>query len=156
MILVSACLLGSNVKYNGGNNDNQAVINFLKDKEYLPICPESAGGLTIPRLPSEIQGGSGAEVLAGNAAVISKEGIPVTEAFLKGAKSLESLLKKYDVTMAILKENSPSCGVTAIYDGSFSKKKIPGMGVAAALLHAHGIPVYSEKNLPFICPKDKA
>ena len=148
MILVSACLLGHNVKYNGNNNHNQAVIDFLVDKEYLPICPESAGGLTIPRLPSEINGGTGTEVLGGTATVINQKGLSVTEAFLKGAKSLENILKQYDVTMAILKENSPSCGVTAIYDGTFSKQKIPGMGVTAALLHSHGIPIYSEKNLP--------
>ena len=148
MILVSACLLGKNVKYNGTHNYNQAVIDFLKDKAYLPICPECAGGLAIPRLPSEIQGGTGADVLAGTASVVNQEGVPVTEAFLKGAKSLESLLKQYNVTMAILKENSPSCGVSAVYDGTFTKKKLPGMGVTAALLHAHGIPIYSEKNLP--------
>ncbi len=148
MILVSACLLGKNVKYNGGNNYHQDVIDFLKEKEYLPICPESAGGLAIPRLPSEIKNGTGAEVLTGAAAVINQESVPVTEEFIKGAKAVEALLEKYDVTMAILKENSPSCGVTAVYDGSFSKRKIPGMGVAAALLSAHGIPIYSEKNLP--------
>ncbi|MCI8336285.1 MAG: DUF523 domain-containing protein [Peptococcaceae bacterium] len=148
MILVSACLLGQNVKYNGNNNYNQAVIDFLAGKDYLPICPESAGGLTIPRLPSEICGGTGVGVLGGTATVINQEGVPVTEAFLKGAKAIEALLEKYDVTMAILKENSPSCGVTAVYDGTFSKEKIPGMGVAAALLHSHGIPIYSEKNLP--------
>lgn len=150
MILVSACLLGKNVKYNGEHNYNQDVIEFLKDKDYLPICPESAGGLSIPRLPSEIQGGTGLEVLSGTATVINQEGASVTEAFIKGAKTIEPLLKKYNITMAILKENSPSCGTTAVYDGTFSKKKIPGMGVTAALLHAHGIPIYSEKNLPQI------
>lgn len=148
MILVSACLLGKNVKYNGSNNYNQTVIDFLKDKEYLPICPESAGGLSIPRQPAEIQNGTGAEVLAGTASVANKDGVLVTEFFIKGAKSLEKLLDKYDITMAILKENSPSCGVTAVYDGTFSKNKISGMGVAAAFLHTHGIPIYSEKNLP--------
>ena len=148
MILVSACLLGKNVKYNGEHNYNQDVIDFLRDKEYLPICPESAGGLSIPRLPSEIQGGTGAEVLSGDAVVINQEGTAVTEAFIKGAKTIEILLKKHNVTMAILKENSPSCGVTAVYDGTFSKNNIPGMGVTTAILHAHGIPIYSEKNLP--------
>lgn len=148
MILVSACLLGKPVKYNGKDNFNQDVIDFLKDKEYLPICPETAGGLAIPRLPSEIKNGTGAEVLAGTATVINKAGDSVTQEFINGAKAIEKLLEKYDVTMAILKENSPSCGITAVYDGSFSKTKRLGMGVTAALLHSHGIPIYSEKNLP--------
>ena len=141
MYIVSACLLGENVKYSGGNNYTETVAEFLKDKEFIPVCPETAGGLPIPRLPSERQGDR----------IVSKAGEDVTEAFLKGARRcLESVLEKAgdeEIEGAILKARSPSCGSGVIYDGTFSGVKIPGDGVFAALLKERGIEVMTELDL---------
>ena len=141
MYIVSACLLGENVKYSGGNNYTETVAEFLKDKEFIPVCPETAGGLPIPRLPSERQGDR----------IVSKAGEDVTEAFLKGARRcLEKVLEKAgdeEIQGAILKARSPSCGSGVIYDGTFSGVKIPGDGVFAALLKERGIEVMTELDL---------
>ena len=138
MYIVSACLLGENVKYSGGNNYTETVAEFLKDKEFIPVCPETAGGLPIPRLPSERQGDR----------IVSKAGEDVTEDLLKGdSRCLESVLEKAgdeEIEGAILKARSPSCGSGVIYDGTFSGVKIPGDGVFAALLKERGIKVMTE------------
>ena len=138
MYIVSACLLGENVKYSGGNNFTEAVVEFLKDKEFIPVCPEVLGGLTIPREPCERLGDR----------VINKSGLDVTEAFHKGAgRCLENVLKKVspgDIEGAILKARSPSCGSEVIYDGTFSGVKIPGDGVFTELLKSKGIKVMTE------------
>ena len=138
MYIVSACLLGENVKYSGGNNFTEVVVEFLKDKEFISVCPEVLGGLTIPREPCER--------LCDR--VINKSGLDVTEAFHKGAeRCLEGVLEKAspeDVEGAILKARSPSCGSGVIYDGTFSGVKIPGDGVFAELLKAKGIRVMTE------------
>lgn len=138
MYIVSACLLGENVKYSGGNNFTEAVVEFLKDKEFIPVCPEVLGGLTIPREPCERLGDR----------VINKSGVDVTEAFHKGAgRCLENVLKKVspgDIEGAILKARSPSCGSEVIYDGTFSSTKIPGDGVFTELLKSKGIKVMTE------------
>ena len=138
MYIVSACLLGENVKYSGGNNFTEAVVEFLKDKEFIPVCPEVLGGLTIPREPCERLGDR----------VINKSGLDVTEAFHKGAgRCLENVLEKAslgDIEGAILKARSPSCGSEVIYDGTFSGVKIPGDGVFTELLKSKGINVMTE------------
>ena len=146
MILVSACLLGTNCKYDGGNNKNEDLIEYLKDKVVIPICPEKDGNLTTPRAASEIVGGNGLDVLGGLAKVISKEGKDVTKEFVNGANIALELAKSNACSVAILKERSPSCGCNKIYDGSFSKNLISGMGVTAALLSREGIIVMSEEN----------
>lgn len=145
MIMVSACLLGANCKYNGGNNKNQKVIDYLKDKNYIPVCPESESGMKSPRVPSEIESKkTSKDVLNGNAKVFSKTGEDVTEYFLKGAKiALEKAIKN-GVEVAILKEKSPSCGSKQVYDGSFNDVKIEGMGVTARLLEENNIKVVNE------------
>ena len=137
MILVSGCLLGVNCKYNGGNNDNAAVHKFLEGKEYVVFCPERASGLPAPRLPSEIRGGR----------VYSKAGDDVTAEFQSGAEKALAFCKTHGVTKAILKARSPSCGVHAVYDGTFTGKVIPGMGVTARLLAANGIVLMDEEDL---------
>lgn len=145
MILVSACLLGKNVKYNGGNNANALIIKYGK---YLtPVCPECLGKLSIPHPPAELQGGDGYQVIEGKAKVVNKEGLDVTDYFRTGAQRVLDIALQHKVKYAILKANSPSCGNTMIYDGSFTDVKIPGSGVAAALLMSHGIKVYSEKEV---------
>ena len=128
-ILVSACLLGENCKYSGGNNKNQAVLDFIKGHEIVPVCPEVMGGLSIPRMPAEIVKG----------VVCRRDGRSVDKEFRSGAaKALEIALNK-KVDLAILQSRSPSCGVKAVYDGTFSGTIIPGGGVFAALLRENGI-----------------
>ena len=176
--LVSACLLGENCKYSGGNNQNQGVLDFCLKAEdgndwVVPVCPETMGGLSSPRAPSEIQGGDGGDVLAGRARVVSETGEDLTEAFLQGAncvleaahriarleesleEDVEGAVQPISGMTGIFKANSPSCGCGSIYDGTFSRKKRPGDGVAAALLKAHGIPVYTENDLPFPARDEK-
>lgn len=138
MILVSACLLGENCKYSGGNNRREAVCRFLEGKEYVPFCPEQAGGLSTPRLPSECR----------QDRVVSSAGEDVTEAFRLGAERALKICLENEVSLAILKQGSPSCGSRYIYDGTFSGQKIPGMGVAARLLRENGIPVIGEEDIP--------
>ena len=137
MILVSACLLGHNCKYNGGNNDCAAVHKFLEGKEYVFFCPERASGLPAPRLPSEIREGR----------VFSKAGQDVTEEFRRGAEKALAFCRDKGVTQAVLKARSPSCGVHAVYDGSFTGKTVPGMGVTARLLAENGIELLDEEDL---------
>lgn len=147
MIIVSACLIGVNCKYNGENNYNDKVKEFLKNKQYIPICPEQLGGLTTPRNPSEIDNMGGQEVLKGNSKVISCKNEDVTDNFIKGAKESLKIAKLFDCKQALLKEGSPSCGCNFIYDGTFKGNKISGMGVTAALFNANNIEVFSEKEL---------
>ena len=135
--LVSACLLGHNCKYNGGNNDNAAVRVFLQDKDYCVFCPERASGLPAPRLPSEIRGDK----------VYSKAGDDVTAEFRAGAEKTLAFCKRQGVTHAVLKARSPSCGVHAVYDGSFAGKVVPGMGVTARLLAENGIELMDEEDI---------
>jgi len=138
-ILVSACLLGHNVRYDQGDNTctDPRFQKWREEGRFVAVCPEVAGGLPTPRPPAEIRGDR----------VVNVQGADVTEFFCKGAEAALALAKAHNVAMAILKERSPSCGSAWIYDGTFSGRKIPGEGVAAALLRRHGIPVFSEEQL---------
>ncbi len=147
MLIVSACLVGVNCKYDGGNNDNEKVKEFLKDKKYVLVCPEQLGGLTTPRKPSEINNKDGKEVLKGKSKVVSCENLDVTENFLKGARESLKIAKMFNCDKALLKESSPSCGCNLIYDGTFKGNKISGKGVTAALFIENNIEVFSEKDL---------
>lgn len=136
-ILVSACLLGKNCKYNGGNNLNQGVLEFIEGHEVIGVCPEQLGGLSTPRLPAEIVYG----------VVTNKEGVSVDAEFRKGAQAALAAALENKVDLAILQSRSPSCGVKEIYDGSFSGKKIKGQGVFAKLLSARGIKVLDVEDV---------
>lgn len=136
-ILVSACLLGKNCKYNGGNNLNQGVLEFIEGQEVIGVCPEQLGGLSTPRLPAEIV----ADL------VTNKEGVSVDNEFRKGAQEALAVALENKVDLAILQSRSPSCGVKEIYDGSFSGKKIKGQGVFAKLLSARGIKVLDAEDV---------
>lgn len=136
-ILVSACLLGKNCKYNAGNNLNQSVLDFIEGHEVIGVCPEQLGGLSTPRLPAEIVAG----------VVTNKEGISVDAEFRKGAQEALAAALENKVDLAILQSRSPSCGVKEIYDGSFSGKKIKGQGVFAKLLTMHGIKVLDAEDI---------
>ena len=146
MILVSACLAGFDVKYNGSHNLNEKIKKWFEEKKAIPICPEVLGGLSIPREPAEIVGGEGEDVLDGHAKVITNNGIDVTEQFIKGANETLKIALELNATMVILKERSPSCGSSMIYSGEFNGNKKKGTGVTAALLKRNGIQVLSEEN----------
>lgn len=146
MIMVSACLCGVNCKYNGGNNNIKEIEKLLKNKKVIFVCPEQLGGLQTPRSPSEIVGGTGIDVLNKCAKVLNKEKVDLTRNFLKGAEEVLNLAKKVKPELIILKANSPSCGKGSIYDGSFSKKKIPGNGVTSELLIKNGFNVIDENE----------
>lgn len=135
-IMVSACLLGDNVKYDGNNNKNDELINFLKDYEIIKVCPEILGGLSIPRIPSEIR----------NNRVINKKNIDVTKEFKLGAEKTLEIAKKENVKVAILKKNSPSCGSGTIYDGTFTHTKINDDGITSKLLKENNIVILNEDN----------
>lgn len=154
MILVSACLLGKKVKYDGGANDNELLLKYESTGCFLPVCPECIGGLNTPRKSAEIQKGTGADVIAGRTVVSDKDGKDVTAEFVRGAEGLLELVRKHNVKIAVLKENSPSCGNANIYDGTFSHKKISGQGVAASLISEAGVTIYSENDLTEDLVKD--
>ncbi len=136
-VLVSACLLGENCKYNGKNNKCEKVI-ALREKgvEFVAICPECFGGLKIPREPSEIKNGR----------VYSKSGEDVTEKFVSGAEKSLYIAEECFCDTAILKARSPSCGFGEIYDGSFSSSLVRGNGITAQLLYENGIRIYTEET----------
>ena len=137
-ILISACLVGDNVKYDGGNNKNPLISKLLEKYELVPFCPEVEGGLPTPRHPSEQRGEQ----------VVNDIDEDVTDEFNRGADLALNICLYLKIKKAILKERSPSCGVHSIYDGTFSSKVIPGMGVTAALLKRKGIAVYNEDEIP--------
>lgn len=142
--IVSACLIGDDCKYNSGNNYDNSVVSFLKDKEYIKVCPECLGGLSIPRIPSEI-------VLD---RVINKEGIDVTKEYNLGALKTLEIAKKHNCTCAIFKSRSPSCGCGEIYDGTFSKKIIQGDGITTKLLKENNIRVISNEEISLLMESD--
>jgi uncharacterized protein YbbK (DUF523 family) len=146
MYLVSSCLLGLRTRF---NCKAKLLPGFpaLPLKMLLPVCPEQLGGLSTPRLPAEILGGAGRDVLTGKARVINSEGKDVTEFFLKGAAETLYLALLYGVKGAFLKDGSPSCGCGYIYNGSFNGQKTPGLGVTAALLQEQGFVIYDEETL---------
>ena len=139
---VSACLIGTNCKYSGGNNLSVKVIKYLEDKEYITVCPECRGGLSVPRMPCEIR------VADGVRRVFSSDGIEYTDEYYKGAEKELEAIRSFGAAECILKENSPSCGVHRIYDGTFSSVIIPGSGIAAEMFMKAGICVLSDEDIP--------
>jgi uncharacterized protein YbbK (DUF523 family) len=148
-ILVSACLLGEPVRYNGSDlRVEDAILHkWSSDGRVIACCPEVCGGLPVPRPPAEIVGGDGAAVLDGKAAVVDREGKDVSRSFITGAEQALSLCRKHRIKTAILTENSPSCGHSMIYDGRFSGRKIPGAGVTAVLLEKNGVRVFNQHEI---------
>lgn len=135
-ILVSSCLLGDNCRYDGSNNYIDEL-KELSNYEIIKFCPEVEGGLSIPRIPCEIK----------NDEVITKCLKNYTNEFNLGATKCLELCKKHNIKVAILKENSPSCGVYNVYDGTFTKTKIKGSGVTTSLLKRNGIKVFNELEI---------
>lgn len=147
MILVSACLLGHKVRYDGGENANKLLLEYNKRGRFIAVCPECFAMLPVPRPPMEIQAGTGKKVLSGKARVQDEHGMDTTNYLLTGADKALKIAEAYHARVAILKEGSPSCGVKAIHTGRFDGKKGRGQGVTTALLQKNGIKVYSEKEL---------
>lgn len=148
-VLISACLLGQKVRFDGNHKlqDHQVLQQWHEEGRLVPVCPEVLGGLGIPRPAAEIDHATGTAVLQGRAKVHSKDGQDMTAHFEQGAKTSLEKAVEAGVRIAILKENSPSCGVRNVYDGTFSGVKLPGQGVATALLVQAGIQVFSEHEL---------
>ena len=137
-ILVSACLLGENCKYNGGNNRNESVLRYAAGHEVIPVCPEMLGGLSCPRKPVEWVEGR----------VLTREGDDCTEAFRLGVQRAMEIIADKQVDLAILQSRSPTCGVKQIYDGTFSGVRIDGMGALARALKERGIPLMDAEDVP--------
>ncbi|QND51398.1 DUF523 domain-containing protein [Phyllobacterium sp. 628] len=149
-ILVSACLLGRPVRYNGSAKTllHPALMQWQAEGRVVSTCPELAAGFSVPRPPAEISDGdSGEDVLSGTARVVDILGGDVTDMYMAGAQSALALAREHDCRFALLIDGSPSCGSGFIYDGSFAGKKHAGAGVTAALLKANGIGVYSDAEI---------
>ena len=136
-LLISACLLGVNCKYSGGNNSHPLAERLKERFELVPICPEQLGGLPTPRAPSERMGDR----------VVTRDGGDVTEQFRLGAARALEIARKNGVTRALLKERSPSCGYGAIYDGTFTSTVVPESGVTAELLEGSGVQIIGESAI---------
>lgn len=149
-ILVSACLMGFKVRYNG--SEKQAVeatlARWQQEGRLVIHCPELAAGLPVPRLSAEISGGTGIDVMRNAARITESDGTDVTGHYQLAAWLALRAAQEAGCRAALLTDGSPTCGSRAIYDGSFSGQRQPGMGVAAALLAEHGIKVFSEQELP--------
>lgn len=148
-ILVSACLMGHKVRYNG--SEKAALTVTLKDwhaqGRLVTHCPELAAGLSVPRLPAEIVSGTGQDVMAGRARILESDGADVTEHYQLAAWLALKAAQEAGCSAALLTDGSPTCGSDNIYSGHFNGQKRDGMGVAAALLNAHGITVFPESRL---------
>ena len=146
-VLVSACLAGINCRYNGKSKLNKKIKKLLEEGKAVCVCPEELGGLSTPRLPSEIKNATGEDILDEKARIYNKEGTDITKRYIEGAERTLDIAKKYKIKKAILKTKSASCGLGQIYDGSFSGKLIEGNGVTCALLLRNGIKVITEKDI---------
>lgn len=136
-ILVSACLLGENCKYNGGNNYSSAIAEFVKDKEVLSICPEMMAGMGCPRTPIEIVDG----------VLMDRDGNNVDAAMREAVAQAMEMIRKEDIQCAVLQSRSPTCGVNQVYDGSFSGKLVNGSGILAQELKKAGYIIIDSENI---------
>lgn len=143
-LLISACLLGENCKYSGGNNYEPLTEALGKRFELVPVCPERLGGLTSPRDPAERAGER----------VLSRAGEDWTAAFRLGAERTLEIARREGISQAVLKERSPSCGCGAVYDGTFTGTVVPGDGVAAELLKRHGVHIRGESQIGELLKND--
>ena len=135
--MVSACLLGENCKYSGGNNRDERVLAYVAGHEVIPVCPEVMGGLPTPRPPAEIVNGE----------VINREGVSVDYEYRLGAQKALEIARREKIDLAILQSRSPSCGVKQIYDGTFSGTRISGQGVFAGELIKNGFTVQDREDV---------
>lgn len=149
-ILISACLLGRPVRYNGKGKplDHPLVAHWRDEGRLVAICPELAGGFSVPRPPAEIaDNSSGDAVLSGSGRVVDNTGADVTASFVAGAEAALALARQHDIHHALLIDGSPSCGSSTIYDGKFDGTRHAASGVTAALLRQNGIAVFTERDV---------
>lgn len=137
MIIVSSCLVGMTCRYDGKVKSYPGVQSYLKDKNFIAVCPEQMGGLATPRDPAEIQSFMPLKI-------VSNQGLDVTAFFERGVHDIVKLMENYDIELAILKSLSPSCGSQMIYDGSFKRKRIEGEGIFCKQLRALNVKVVNE------------
>ncbi|MBR3765396.1 MAG: DUF523 domain-containing protein [Clostridia bacterium] len=137
-MLISACLLGENCKYSGGNNRNERVLRYAEGHEVIAVCPEVEGGLPCPRKPVEWVGDR----------VLTRDGDDCTDAFSLGVRRVIERMSGERIDLAILQSRSPSCGVKEIYDGSFTGVRIPGQGLLARTLAQMGVPLMDAEDVP--------
>ena len=134
---VSKCLCGYNCKYNGSNNLNDKLKDLENNNEVITICPEIFGGLPVPRIPFELKDGR----------AINKEGLDITDKVINGCNKALKLILDNNIDLVILKENSPTCGVNYIYDGTFTHTKIKGCGLLTQMLKENNIKVISDEEI---------
>jgi len=141
-VLISACLLGEPVRYHGGGakSGSKVLRTWQQDGRVVALCPEMAGGLPVPRPPAELRKTGHSRV------VLTEDGTDVTAAFMRGAAQAVALAAQHAIKLAVLKENSPSCGSHQVYDGTFSGRLIPGLGRTASELSKQGVRVFSERE----------
>jgi uncharacterized protein YbbK (DUF523 family) len=147
-LIISACLLGVACNHEGRGSPRAVVDELAREHRLVPVCPEVLGGLPTPRAAAELRGGDGAAVIAGSgdARVVNVEGEDVTAAYRRGAEAAVAVARAVGARRAVLKARSPSCGSAAVYDGSFTRRLVPGRGVTAAALAAAGLEVGSEED----------
>jgi uncharacterized protein YbbK (DUF523 family) len=157
-LLISACLLGVECNHEGRGSHRAVVEELAERYRLIPVCPEVLGGLPTPRAAAELVGGDGVDVLAGDggARVVNIEGEDVTAAYRRGAEAAVTIARSVGATRAVLKARSPSCGSSAVYDGTFSRHLVPGRGVTAAALAAAGLEVGSEEDAAAAAPTTAA
>ncbi|MDD9301659.1 MAG: DUF523 domain-containing protein [Desulfobacter sp.] len=151
-ILISACLLGAPVRYDGASKpfDHPLIQKWKNQGRLVPFCPEVAGGLPTPRPPAEIFRATAEDFSLSRAKVLTRK-TEVTQAFVRGARAALDLALAREIQLALLKEKSPSCGSSFVYDGSFSGRRVPGMGITTALLREYKIHVFSENQIEDLC-----
>ncbi len=150
MILVSACLTGTKCRYNGQDRANNIIVELKNKGKVLELCPEVIAGFQIPRVPCEILGGTGEDVLSGQAIVVNNLGEDITDKIVNGCKQALEKAKANNIKLAVMKSKSVCCGVGQIYDGTFSNRLIPGEGILTVLLKQQGIKVLSSEQFSFI------
>ena len=138
-VLVSACLLGEKVRYDGGaaTSDDPLLARWMREGRVVSFCPEVAGGLGTPRPRAEIQG----------LRVMTDAGADVTAAFTRGAELARDAAREHGVRIAILKDGSPSCGSSCVYDGRFAGRRVGGVGITTAVLQHDGVRVFNERQI---------
>jgi uncharacterized protein YbbK (DUF523 family) len=149
-VLVSACLLGAQVRYHGGDaaSAHPSLRRWFEEGRLVSVCPETDGGLPTPRPPAEIIGSGGGRAVVSRLAVVrNSNAVDVTAAFINGAERALEVARAGGIRIAILKDGSPSCGSTSVYDGTFTRTRISEVGVTTALLRASGIRVFNEDQI---------
>ena len=148
-ILISKCLLGYPVRYDASSKrvENLILTDWEQQNVLIAVCPEMLGGLCCPRKPAEIQTSQNKAIIFEKTRILNTDKVDVSTAYYLGAKKTLQICQKFGITIALLKEKSPSCGVNFRYDGSFSRKIISGSGVTTSLLKKNGIFVFSENQI---------